>query len=291
MNNYFSTLFLSKNRLFFILFIVPIFFLADFAYAASKTLMISPVRVVFSGRQRSATINVANTNPEPVTYRVSLVTMQKDSQGRLSKTKQDNEREKLTKSLIRFSPRRATIQPGTRQVVKLMVRKPKDLPIGEYQIRLRVMPLADKIVNSPNKFDKNNSPKIKIDLIVGVTIPIIVQHGEAQAEITPLSLALRKNPQAPSGLATEVTFTRIGEYSAFGDIIVSYIPVSGKGKKLIGTGKSVGFYFPDPQRTVTIPLKNWDKGDQSSGGKLRVEFVKDTHNNQSPLATFKDFTF
>jgi len=261
---------------------------AESALATSKTLMINPVRVVFEGRQRSATVSVANTNPDPVSYRVSLVTMRKDAEGKLYEADKETEQEAFTKSLIRFSPRRSTIEPGTRQVIKLMVRKPKNLPPGEYQTRLSIVPLADLKDSSDSGRTDSETSKINVDLIVGITIPVIIQHGKQLSEITSTGLSLIKVPALPSGLAAQVTLSRSGQYSVFGDIIVRYIPSSGSENILIAQGKSVGVYQPDGQKSFILPIQNWNIESQRSG-TLRVEFLKEQSGKKSPQITAKDF--
>ena len=253
--------------------------------------MINPVRIVFEGRTRTAKVNVANTNPEPVRYRVSLVTMRKNDAGNLVEIEieNENERDKLTKSLIRFSPRCATILPGKRQVVKLMVRKPDNLPQGEYQTRLRFMPLADPVTSSGSQSEAASGLQFKIDLIVGVTIPVVIQHEKVDTTVSPQGLVLQKYAQVPSGLAAVITLSRSGHYSAFGDVIVSYLGVAGRDKKNIGQGEKIGIYIPDSHRTFAIPLQSLENLDLNSG-KLRVEFFHHLQSNRPPVISYKEFS-
>ncbi len=269
---------------FFLIFIL--FFDIGWAYAGSKTLMINPVRVVFEGRTRTATVHVSNTNSEPIKYRISLVTLRKNAEGKLAFVENETEEDKFVQSMIRFSPRQATIEPGTRQVVKLMVRKPADLPEGEYQTRIRFMPLADQVSSSTSKNNVPAKSQINIDLLVGVTIPVVIQHGKVKAAVSPAKIVLQKHPQIPSGLAAIITLSRSGSYSAFGDVVVSHI--AGSDKTLIGKGESVGIYIPDVSRTFAIPLQSLEKVDFTKG-KLRVEFSQHSQNKRTPVISYRDF--
>ncbi len=286
-----KTIFKTWNSASALLAGMIIFFLMNstLAHAAPKTLMINPFRVVFEGRTRTATVNVANTNPTAVRYRVSLVTMKKNAKGGLTEVEAETYADKLAKSLIRFSPRQALIQPGQRQVVKLMVRKPADLPFGEYQTRLKFMPIAGKDPKTAENNAESAGPKLDIDLIVGVTIPVVVQHGQVNTHVVPSDLSIKPYPKVPSGYIAEVSLLRTGDYSAFGDIIVRYLGKSG-GNRVIAKGEDVGIYIPDAVRTVALPVE-LPKDLDFISGKIRVEFLHNKQIGRPPVKSFKELTW
>lgn len=246
-------------------------FLPTVIQAATKMLMLNPVRVLFVDRYRSVKLSVGNPNDQVIPYKVSLVTMRRGADGQLYKPDVETEEELFVKSLIRFSPRRAFIDPKTHQIVKLMVRKPQDLPAGEYQTRLQIMPLEETKTKEQDA-EQQAGKSFEIDMIVGVTIPIIIQHGDLHAEVTPLSLAIENLSAVPSGLAAKVSLERSGDCSAFGDVVVYSSPGSNNSKgKEIGRGRQVAIYLQDDNKDVTIPLHDFTRKDLTSGS-LRVEF-------------------
>ncbi len=246
------------------------------AFASTKMLMLNPVRAIFTDRQRSVKVNVSNPTGEPITYTVSLVTMRKDQRGKLYTVEKEaeTEGEKLVKSMIRFSPRRTTIATGQRQVVRLMTRKPKELPPGEYQTRLRFTPL---------RLGKNNldvqmgtgdlsETAVDLDLIVASTIPLIIQHGGLESDISPKSISLKKSPKYPAELAADVVFSRSGDCSAFGNVFLKYIPVDDpKAIREIGRSQGLAIYLPDTEKTLTVLLKEISPQELTSG-TIQVEF-------------------
>jgi P pilus assembly chaperone PapD len=268
--------------------VICFFMSGSLAHGASKTLMINPFRVVFEGRTRTATVNVANTNQTAVRYRVCLVTMKKNAKGGLAEVEAETHADKLAKSLIRFSPRQAIIQPGQRQVVKLMVRKPADLPFGEYQTRLKFMPIADNVPETTENRMESAGPKLDIDLIVGVTIPVVVQHGQVNSKVVAGDMAIKPYPKVPSGYIAMVSLLRTGDYSAFGDIIVRYLGKSGE-DRVIAKGEDVGIYIPDATRTVALPVELPKEIDFTSG-KIRVEFLHNKQIGRPPVKSFKELT-
>lgn len=251
--------------------------MAEIAGAATKMLMLNPVRTIFTDRQRSVNTHVINNSEEPITYTISLVTMRKGENGKLYEPETETEEERLVKNMIRFSPRRATIEPGKRQVVKLMARKPKNLPPGEYQTRLRLSPLVPQ--HSPAPKPANRTGKkgmIDLDLIVDSTFPIIIQHGGLTAEVTPLSIALKEFPKAPAGIAADVTFSRSGDCSAFGNVFLTFTPAdNSKARREIGRALGLAIYLPNTERTMTVPLTGVSR-QELTGGTIRVAFQADT---------------
>lgn len=264
------------------------------AQAATKMLMLSPVRAIFTERERAMAVSVSNSSQEPVNYTVSLITMHKDKSGALREVSEENEAERLAKSMIRFAPRRATIAPGTRQVVKLMVQKPADLPPGEYQTRLQFTPVADK-----GGADRAPSPagaekaQFEIDILVASSIPVVIQHG-VSAEVTPINCVVKKSAQPPAALMADVTLARSGEASGFGNLILSH--ASGRdpqGFREIARVQGMAFYRPDREQTVSVSLPGLT-AQALAAGTLRVAFEPDTgagvkKRGKEGATTVKDF--
>jgi len=256
------------------------FALAEVSLAATKSLLLTPVRAIFTDRQRSVDIRISNTSEEPITYAISLVTMRKDKNGQLREVQTETEEERLVKSMIRYSPRRATIAPGQRQVVKLMVQKPQDLPPGEYQTRMSFSPLAD----SPQKQqDQVGVPSGKasfnINFLVTSTIPVIIQNGDIAPDVTPLGFSLQQNAKTAESLAAEVKIGRSGKGSAFGNVRLDYIPANNpKAARKIGLLEGMTIYIPDTEQTFTIPLTGVTRQELSSGS-VRVSFLPHAGSN------------
>ena len=84
------------------------------------------------------------------------------------------------KDWVRFSPRRTTLAPGETQTVRIFVRKPPDLPAGEYTARLLVqaIPPSPKSGNTTGK-DPNSveGMSVNLDVVYGVTIPLHIKHN------------------------------------------------------------------------------------------------------------------
>ena len=246
--------------------------------AATTQLLLSPVRIIFTDNQRVIKAHVINLGTETVAYSISLLTMRRGEDGKLFKPVEENEDEKLANSLIRYSPRRATIEPRGRQVVKLMLRKPKDLPLGEYRTKLLLSPLPPKSINTENTnqqaSSQDNGIRFSLDYIVRTSFPIIIQNG-VQGSATPIDITINKDQSNTSDPTAKVTLSRKGKGSAFGHIYVFHIPENDKKEKNVGQVQGAAIYLPDSEKTFNISLHDITSQELSSGS-IRVEFHPNT---------------
>ena len=268
----FCAYFNLKKTIFFLFLLYPVICGTQPAFAGTQTLMVNPVRAIFTDRQRTVTLSVGNPTDSPISYAISLATMRHDENGKLHEVLpgQETELELLSRKLIRFSPRRATIEPRKRQVVKLMVRKPKDLPFGEYQTRIRITP-----IKRPETQEKPSqgisAPRIELELLAGVSLPIIIQHGNSDTEVSPQKLTFKRSKQAPSGIAANLLLSRKGSFSAFGDVVLTYTSEKNGKQKKIGTAKGVAIYLPKTEKSVSVLLKNITEKELTSG-TIRADY-------------------
>ena len=117
-------------------------------FAAPGDLLISPVRVVLEGRQRSAELTLVNRGEETMTYRVEFENRRMLEDGRFESALEAREGELFADSMIRYAPRRITLEPGSPQTIRVLLRKPSDLAEGEYRSHLlfRAVPEATVVI-------------------------------------------------------------------------------------------------------------------------------------------------
>lgn len=265
------------------------------ALAAPKMLMLSPVRAIFTDRERSLAVQVSNPTDAPISYSISVVTMRKDKDGKLREIENETEQEQLVRNMIRFSPRRATIEPGKRQVVKLMVQKPANLPKGEYQTHLKFTPLASQGQTAPQQAPQvqEGKPQFQVEIVIAASITVVIQHG-VQAEVTPLACTVKETGKGGAGLAAEVKLARSGDASGFGNLRLTHAPAHNlQAGREIGRLDGVALYLPEKDKTVTVNLPGVSRKELASG-TIRVEFEPDTGAGRKKRLkegekTFKDF--
>ncbi len=236
---------------------------------------ISPTRVVFEGRERTAQISLINTSSEPKTYRISWVRKRMTADGNYEDITEARPGEQFSDSLIRFSPRQVTLPPGKPQRVRLLLRKPSNLKDGEYRsyLRFTAIPSAnDRSINSVLNTTQGNMT-IRLTPVMSISIPVIVRHGQTQATAHIDQLHLDTSHNGSPRLA--LRFTHEGNRSLFGDVEVELVPDQGN-SRIVGQATGVALYPPSGERRFELPL---DMGAITSG-TLKVRFRTRSQDGQ-----------
>jgi hypothetical protein len=239
---------------------------------ASADLMLNPTRIVFEKNQRSMQLDLINDGNETATYRISLVNRRMSETGEFSAIDSPLPGEQFADGLLRYSPRQVVLAPGAAQMVRILLRKPANLAPGEYRSHLRFekVPETKGTTSVETKGGASGDELgIKLTALVGVSIPVIVRHGETEAEVTLSSLELQKPTAAqPSVLALRMA--RSGNRSVYGDLTASFTPQGGT-EQIIAKAGGVAVYTPNAVRRAKLALK-LPSGLALAHGVLRVTY-------------------
>ncbi|MES2758931.1 MAG: fimbria/pilus periplasmic chaperone [Pseudomonadota bacterium] len=222
-----------------------------FAPGARADLMLFPTRVVFEKNQRAAQIELINSGTQAATYRLSIINRRMSETGEFVPIETPAPGELLAEPMVRFSPRQITLQPGTSQTVRVMLRKPADLADGEYRSHLHFEKLPEVKANSVETNAGAGSIGVSITALVGASVPVIVRHGATSATVALSNLELLGGNTAP---ALAMRFSRSGNASIYGDLDVTFTPHGGAAQP-IGKMGGIAVYAPNPARQATLPLQ------------------------------------
>lgn len=245
--------------------------------AAPGDLLISPVRVVLEGRQRSAELTLVNRGEEAMTYRVEFENRRMLEDGRFEAVAEAREGELFADSMIRYAPRRITLEPGSPQTIRVLLRKPSDLAEGEYRSHLlfRAVPEASDS-NSIESLTDEGGQELSIRLIpvYGVTIPVIVRQGDlnAQVKIADAKVMPAEGQKEPR---LSILLERQGARSVYGNVAVRFAG-SPEDEGLIGLIRGLAVYTPNKSRRVELPL------DAALAGKLAGREVEIAFSDVGP---------
>ncbi|MEM9233122.1 MAG: molecular chaperone [Pseudomonadota bacterium] len=237
------------------------------AYAGPGDLLVSPVRVVFEGRERVAEVTLVNKGETPATYRISFENRRMNRDGSFAPITEAGEGELFSDSYVRFAPRRVDLEPNAPQTLRLMLRKPADLGDGEYRSHLHLAAIPDDAGSASIEAGEGDANAISIQLtpVYGVTIPIIVRHGvlEADAKITTADYVRTSN----GGGELKFTFERTGTKSLYGDFTLH---VEGRDEALMQMS-GVALYTPNSARDMKISLPP-EAAAIAAGKSLEIRF-------------------
>jgi P pilus assembly chaperone PapD len=223
-----------------------------FLQPAWAELMLHPTRLVFEKNQRAAQIELINNGATPATYRISLVNRRMTEAGQFEAIETPAPGEQFADAMLRYSPRQITLQPGTAQTVRVMLRKPAELAEGEYRSHLQfeLLPEVDGNTSIENQAGAKDIGVV-LNTLVGASVPVIVRHGATSATVRLSGLALAREGKQPM---LSLQFEREGNSSVYGDLAVSFTPRGGKPQLLAQVG-GIAVYTPNQLRKAAVPLQ------------------------------------
>ncbi|MEM7170398.1 MAG: hypothetical protein AAF530_09515 [Pseudomonadota bacterium] len=224
--------------------------------AGPGDLLVSPVRVVMEGRDRSAELTLVNRSDETATYRITVENRRMREDGSFEEIQQARSDELLAEELVRYAPRRITLQPGTPQTIRLLLRKPRDLAEGEYRSHLMFRAVPDEQAGTTLAQEEEDNDGISIRLIpiYGITIPVIVRHGDLQADVAVTDARLGMATSGSERPVLAVTLERSGARSVYGDITITAASSDASDATVLAQIRGIAVYAPNARRVLEIPL-------------------------------------
>lgn len=200
---------------------------------AVANITLSKNRLFFDQNQRADALQLRNTGGNRMNFTASLRLVEMTEQGTLRTVK---ELDKSALKLVRFSPKRGTVEPGGKQVIRFSVRRPRSLEAGEYRA----------VLNVETSMALDRPEAVTLNTRLAYNMPIIVRQGEtvAATELSkPRLVTVGNTPHI------ELWQTLDGNRSLFGNFIVT-----DKDNNEVGILNGIAVYPPLTQRKVLIPL-------------------------------------
>lgn len=268
---------------FLILGVLWAMILPDSLQARTRGIMVAPQRIILENRHRTASITIVNPGDQPLQFRIGLIHMDMDSQGRLKKVAAPTPAQKELEKILRYSPRRTLLDPGRSQTIRLMARRPAGIPDGEYRMHLSISPIPLPL--SPNKTEvaanKTNRTNFDIDLLIGVTLPVFIRYGKLEADVGVSRVEVVKSEKP----FVNLDLTRTGNRSVSVNIDIYLVSEDGQEEKKVGMVSGAAVYYPNELRMVRIPL-SLPKNVKLSGRNLKV-ILKDNENKKGTILSTK----
>jgi P pilus assembly chaperone PapD len=250
------------------------------AGSGPSDLLVAPTRVVFEGRLRTAEITLVNVGSSTATYRITFVHLRMSEEGGTQEIEASGAEpgERFADELIRYSPRQVTLEPNVAQTVRMQLRKPEGLEPGEYRSHLlfRAIP---SVGPDPKTAEDATAFSVRLTAIYGVSIPVIVRHGETSAQVTLSGLELVPPGGADATPALRFRISRTGNQSIFGNLTATFVPAGGKAS-VLGLANGVAVYTPNPVRRAAIPLRA-PPGVVLKNGRLHLAYTKQDKGNET----------
>ena len=243
---------------------------------AQGDLLVTPRRVVFSGSQRVVELNLANTGQDMAQYNVSIIQYRMTEEGAFEEITEPDPGQFFADKNLRFFPRIVTLAPNEAQTVKMQVINQDRLAPGEYRshVYFRAVP-KETALGFENQNQDTTSLSVRLIPIFGITIPVIIQVGESDTEVSLSDLSVEAVNDTTNRL--HMTFNRTGNMSVYGDLKVIHIAPDGS-ETNVGTVNGIAVYTPNALRKFRFDLDR-TKNVNYKSGKIRI-----TYSAQSDVA-------
>lgn len=234
---------------------------------AMANVMVLPIRVAFGPKDRTQAVTVFNNATTTNTYRLEWKYMKlQEGTGMTEIPESQLPPGPRVPDMIRIAPRQITIPPKSKQVVRLSLRRPADLPDGEYRAYLSIVQLADQ--SSLPQAPSGKGTGIHLGVNITLNVPVLVKQGQGTAsgklgkvEFLPPSPQTTNRPS----LAVDI-LRQPGVFSPYGRINVIWQKPDGK-TVVVGFIENAYIYPEIERRKYNIPLK---PDTAISGGSLRI---------------------
>jgi hypothetical protein len=258
--------------------------------AVGANLNISPKRLTFDRSGKSATVYIFNQGQTTATFDITLVDRYMSPNGQISPlTEAEGKPElaplvgklKSAQPLLLATPRRATLEPGKGQTIRVRVNPGAEQTVGpgEYRTHLTVTTIPPRNVGLTADQASQARPEelsFLIYSVFGISIPVIVRLGGVDVRGAVENVTLTHSDISPDGKAPAVRtpvlnfdLTRQGPNSLFGNIEVH--GAKANGKEPIGLARGVGVYTEIDRRAVQLPLTR----EPAPGEQLQITFSDD----------------
>jgi fimbrial chaperone protein len=242
-------------------------------FTVQASLLISPMSITFTDRDRSAQVVIINTSTVTRNYRIEWSQKKAVVGGGYEElTPEESKSFHTASSMLRVSPKQVRLAPGERQTVKIAARKPKDLADGDYRSHLKFTALPEQ--SAPAEGEPGS---IKIKVLLSYSIPVIVRKGAEKYEVTidsvkiePRTNTVKTKTSPPGDLL--VTISRLGPTTMHGSINAYWQADGDHEEVLVGILNHARLYSELSQSHYKL---FWQGSELPKSGKLRVVYSGD----------------
>ena len=249
--------------------------------SAQGNLIIIPRRVVFDGTKRTQDLNLANTGVDTAKYLISVIQYRMLEDGNFQEITKPDTGQNFADKNFRFFPRSVVLAPNEAQTIKVQLINTSDLQPGEYRSHLyfRAVPNEKPLVDKANE-KPENAISVRLVPTFGIAIPVIIRRGTSTNKVTLSASPVENTPQGANQL--KLTFTRAGNMSVYGDILVNYISPEGKITQ-VGMARGFAVYTPNASRHFILGLDKNANIDYHKG-KLHIVYTTSPEDKSIKMA-------
>jgi hypothetical protein len=239
--------------------------------AHAEAVLVTPTALYIDHQTRTGTLTLINNSERPaeVSIRFMFGYPQSDATGRVTVELLENapDGEPSATEWLRAFPQRLVLEPGQRQIVRVMARPPEDLPDGEFWARAVV---TSRGTQAPIE-QRQGNVSVRLNLETAIAVSVAYRKGSVQtgilvqserAEITDGGIDLML------GLACEGNAAFLGR--------IRGRVVNAQGQTVTEFSQNIAVYR-EMVRRVSIPF-----GEFTAGSGYRIEYAVEPERPDLP---------
>lgn len=172
--------------------------LAVFGAGEAAAVSVSPNALYIDQRTRSGTLTLFNPGnlPEEITLSFAFGYPRSDAEGRITVPLDSvaPAGEPSVLPWVRAFPRRLRLEPGQRQVVRVLVSPPAGLADGEYWGRIRIHAAGGQ---PPIEQTLDNNVRTSVSVAMEIVAPVNYRSGTVSTGVRVKDRAVRATPEGP----------------------------------------------------------------------------------------------
>lgn len=267
---------MKKLRLVCLLFACFVYLPKTFA-----NLRVMPTHAFLDDKRKSFKLSVKHNGNKAAWYSIKSVfyRMKPDGSVEAIPGKQVKEEERPALNLFRFSPRRVLLEPGKEQIIRLIVKRKKNLPDGEYRAHLYFV--EDEDLSDAPKKGEFTKPVMALKSRVAIAVPVLYRHGnvELKVELSDFNL-LADAKGGPQEFTLKMKTN--GNGFAFGNLLGFFVPENGDEIEVMKI-KGVSSYISE--RTLKYKFNMVEK--PLGKGKIKIRFQEYDERGGKILGNFE----
>jgi len=256
------------KRLLIVLSVMVCSLLSQELYAAAN-LSVFPQKLVLEKDDKSGTIYLINRGDRSGLYELFWTHNVMTPEGTLMPhDNTDGVSTQALEKVARYAPKRVTLRPGERQVIKISIRARSSTPENEYFSHLSIRTLDEDLEQTEAQDDPDrpeDSVKFSITTQTVVGLPIVwrntTDEAKGSVEILPTST------EEPNSISVRITRDTLP--SLRGQLTIQH-----EGEDLIDPDFFV-IYANLKSRDITFPLKEGLELSKFKGKKVTIQIAKE----------------
>lgn len=245
---------------------------------AEAVLFFSPTRVEIEDGRPVQEIRVTNMSNIARSYNLS---MQNLVMGEDGTTVPVDTFEFSAKRMLRFVPRQFDIQPGKKQIIRIMARFPEGTQPGEYHSHLEFLENVTRRIELNKDATPENQARARAQVAYAAAIPVVISKGQVKTDVamTNVQITPYKETQKRS-VSLDLQRSGNGQGNIF--LEAEYIAPNGTTKKA-AVRRSVYVYRELDVRHHNFLLELLDDADIKQGGQVKVKLYNRDVSETDPV--------